>query len=158
MDSEPERKRQKTADGVPQNGTLDEESLFALKSSRPGENSERNIDLQQPQSKEAGEEERAKDAGNETLPVCDHGIDCNQTGLIHFAEFWHPTKSELREEVTDNKELKDEENECQVEDLPFEMASTQPSFDDWYDTDSENSQEGCVTEISSRSGESLGSQ
>ena len=66
---------------------------------------------------------------NTKLPVCEEGANCNRTDLIHFAEFWHPTKTDEEE----NQRL--EENECEV----IELAGQ-----DW-----EATQEVCEEEYSS---------
>lgn len=48
---------------------------------------------------------------NTKLPVCEEGANCNRIDLIHFAEFWHPMKTDEKE----NQCL--EENECEVIEL-----------------------------------------
>ncbi|XP_015780188.1 PREDICTED: uncharacterized protein LOC107358070 [Acropora digitifera] len=70
---------------------------------------------------------------NTKLPVCEEGANCNRTDLIHFAEFWHPTKTHEKE----NQCL--EENECEV----IELAGQ-----DW-----EATQEVCEEEYSSSESE-----
>ena len=60
--------------------------------------------------------------------------------MIHFAEFWHPTKTDDVDQNNNSEDENCEENECEVVELPcFEDTSTQPVFDDFgYDSDSED--------------------
>ncbi|KAJ7361887.1 hypothetical protein OS493_014533 [Desmophyllum pertusum] len=93
-----------------------------------------------PESNKALKWKRALDAGNEQLPVCQHGAACNETDLIHFAEFWHPTEKQDGDDNNNDGDENYEENECEVIELPYyEAASTQPVFDeDYSDSGSEN--------------------
>lgn len=109
------------------------------------------------------ETELALHAGNEQLPVCKHGEECTQIDLIHFAEFWHPTAKSDGDEDSTEKGESCEENECEVVDLPcVDEESTQPVFDDYCDSESEDGEdEGSVTAKTHEerfSSDSLGSQ
>ena len=94
--------------------------------------------------------ESSKDSeeNRENLPACKNGIDCEDTELVHFAEFWHPMCKELSENngtelgnVIDSdldsgkKETKGEIEECdffdELDDLEF--TSTQLITDDCYE-------------------------
>ena len=103
--------------------------------------------------------EPAVDAGNEQLPVCKHGAECTQTDLIHFAEFWHPTAKGDGEENNNEKGESCEENECEVVELPyFDVESTQPVFDEYCDSESEDGDVTVKTHEDRLSSDSLGSQ
>lgn len=85
----------------------------------------------------------AKDhAVDEQLPVCQNGANCSKIELIHFAEFWHPTKTDDR-----NEDNCLEENERDVTELPYdELESTQQIYEELSDSDSN----GALDENSNR--------
>lgn len=133
---EPEVKRLKTDNDSTQNGMLNEKPSISNEFSDSGK---RSSDIRSDQT------ERAPDAGNERLPVCKHGLECNETDLIHFAEFWHPTENEEEGDENNNKERDTyEEEECEVVELPYcEVECTQPVFDEEYsDSETENGEDG----------------
>lgn len=69
------------------------------------------------------------------LPVCEEGANCNRTDLIHFAEFWHPTKTD------ENENQYFEENECEVIELAGQdLAATQEIYEEDY-SNSESDEE-----------------
>ena len=151
---EPELKRFKTEDDSKENGTSDAKSGISRESPSNGEKCSDKHDV---------ETERALHAGNQQLPVCKHGAECTQIDLIHFAEFWHPTAKDDGDEDNNKEEESGEENECEVVDLPyFGEESTQPVFDDYCDSESEDGEdEGSVTARTHEerfSSDSLGSQ
>ena len=132
---EPELKRFKTDSDSTGNGTSDEKSAISRESPRDGKN---------PSDKHDVETEPALHAGNGQLPVCKHGEECTQIDLIHFAEFWHPTEKNDGDEDNNKEDDSCEENECEVVELPnFGEESTQPVFDEYCDSESED--EGSVT-------------
>ena len=128
---EPGVKRLKTDNNSTENGISKEKPSISNESSCDGKKSV---------VKQGSEMERALDAGNEQLPVCQHGAACNETDLIHFAEFWHPTEKQDGDDNNNDGDENYEENECEVIELPYyEAASTQPVFDeDYSDSGSEN--------------------
>ena len=78
------------------------------------------------------------DAGNGRL-VCEHGVDCTETDLIHFADFWHPTKTDVDEEDDQKESGSHEVDECEVVELPFySVEATQEVYDDPSDSESDN--------------------
>lgn len=130
---EPELKRFKTDKNSKENGTSDEKSVISRESLGDGE---------KPSDKHDVETEPARKAGNEQLPVCKHGEDCTQTDLIHFAEFWHPTAKSDRDENNNKEGDSCEENECEVVELPyFDVEGTQPVFDEYSDSESEDGED-----------------
>lgn len=130
---EPDVKRLKTDKDITENGISSAKPLISTQSPCDGTKSS---------DKQAVETEGAPDAGNdssEQLPVCKHGIECTETDLIHFAEFWHPTEKDDGHQNNNNEDDKCEENECEVVELPYgEATNTQPVFDEYSDSDSEN--------------------
>lgn len=151
---EPALKRFKTDDDPKENGTSDKKSAISRESPHNGEKCS---------DKPKMEREPALHAGNEQLPVCKHGEECTQIDLIHFAEFWHPTAKSDGDEDSSEKGESCEENECEVVDLPYvDEESTQPVFDDYCDSESEDGEdEGSVTAKTHEerfSSNSLGSQ
>ena len=77
-------------------------------------------------------------------PPCEKGVDCTETELIHFAEYWHPTKSdEERNQSTDESSRAEETEELQVVDLEhhgtcfMQDQATQPSFEEFSDSEEE---------------------
>lgn len=78
------------------------------------------------------------------LLPCEHGVDCTETDLIHFAEFWHPTKRDEASEAS-NKDSCREEEECEVVELKgdptlsdVEVESTQPVFEEFSDSEDDS--------------------
>jgi len=151
---EPELKRFKKVNDSKENETSDEKSAISREFPHNGEKCSDKHDV---------ETEPALHAGNEQLPVCKHGEECTQIDLIHFAEFWHPTAKDDEDENNNKEEESCEENECEVVDLPyFDVESTQPVFDDYCDSESEDAEDegsGTVKTHEDRLGsDSLGSQ
>ena len=131
---EPNVKRLKTDQDSTENG---------ISSTKPSVSNESPCDRRKSSDKQDAVTEGAPDAGkksSEQLPVCKHGVECTETDLIHFAEFWHPTKTDDVDQNNNSEDENCEENECEVVELPcFEDTSTQPVFDDFgYDSDSED--------------------
>lgn len=132
---EPEEKRLKIDKDSIENGILNKKISASNESSFDGRNSKENHGSQ------AAEIERAEiDAGNGQLPVCDHGVECSETDLIHFAEFWHPTKTEEREIENEHNEGECyEKDECEFVELPFhEVEATQQVCEDYSDSESDD--------------------
>ena len=104
------------------------------------------------QSSQQAETERVEiDAGNEQFPVCEHGVDCSETDLIHFAEFWHPTKPEDKEENNLDEDECLEENECEVVDLPcYEIEATQEVLEEYSDSESDDVDGNSITQKKSQ--------
>lgn len=154
---EPEVKRLKTDKKSMKNGVADEKFIISDEFS----DSERSTT-----DNRGDRAERAPDAGNEQLPVCKHGLECNEIDLIHFAEFWHPTDTKLEDYENNNVEAeKHEEEECDMVELPnYQVECTQPVFDDedYSDDEEENDRDDKFFPSKSReehsSGDSLGSQ
>lgn len=129
---EPEVKRLKTDNKSTENGLVDEKSNISYEFA----DSEWNTADERA--------ERAPDAGKGQLPVCQHGLECNDIDLIHFAEFWHPTERKLEADENNNeKDEKHEEEECEVVELPnYYVDCTQPVFDEEYsDSEAENGED-----------------
>ena len=154
---EPEVKRLKTDKKSMKNGVADEKFIISDEFS----DSERSTT-----DNRGDRAERAPDAGNEQLPVCKRGLECNEIDLIHFAEFWHPTDKKLEDYENNNVEAgKHEEEECDVVELPnYQVECTQPVFDDedYSDDEEENDKDDKFFPSKSleehSSGDSLGSQ
>lgn len=151
---EPEVKRLKTDNDTKDNGISDEKSDISRESPFYGKKRSDKQDL---------ETEPAVDAGNEQLPMCKHGAECTQTDLIHFAEFWHPTAEGDGDENNNKGGESCEENECEVVEFPyFDVESTQPVFDEYCDSESEDGEDGGTVTIKTHedrlSSDNLGSQ
>lgn len=134
---EPMQKRLKTGSETTKNDKLNEKFRNSNESSFDGRNFEEN------HSSIQANIERAKiDPGNQQLPVCEDGVDCNKIDLIHFAEFWHPTKEEEhegKEEKSKNGGCCYEEDECEVVELPcHELEATQQVFEEYSDSESDD--------------------
>ena len=130
-------KRLKTGSETAENDPLNEKFPDLNDSSFDGRNSEENHS-----SKQANIERAKIDPGNQQLPVCEDGVDCSKIDLIHFAEFWHPTKKEEQEgeeEESKNGGCCYEEDECEVLELPcHELEATQQVFDEYADSESDD--------------------
>jgi len=127
---EPTEKRRKTDNETTGNGISNKKLPISNDDGRDSEENHRS-----PQNEI---ERRDIGAGNEQLPVCERGVECSETDLIHFAEFWHPTKSE-EEENSKNEGESHEEDECEVVELPcHELAATQQVFEEYSDSEADN--------------------
>lgn len=134
---EPRQKRLKTVSETTENDMLNEKVRSLSESSFDGGNFEEN------HSSIQAKIDRAKlDPENQQLPVCEDGVDCNKIDLIHFAEFWHPTKEEQhegKEEQSKNGSCCYEEDECEVVELPcHELEATQQVFEEYSDSESDD--------------------
>lgn len=134
---EPKQKRLKTVSETTENDMLNEKVRSLSESSFDGGNFEEN------HSSIQAKIDRAKlDPENQQLPVCEDGVDCNKIDLIHFAEFWHPTKEEQhegKEEQSKNGSCCYEEDECEVVELPcHELEATQQVFEEYSDSESDD--------------------
>lgn len=134
---EPKQKRLKTVSETTENDMLNEKVRSLSESSFDGGNFEEN------HSSIQANIDRAKlDPENQQLPVCEDGVDCNKIDLIHFAEFWHPTKEEQhegKEEQSKNGSCCYEEDECEVVELPcHELEATQQVFEEYSDSESDD--------------------
>ncbi|XP_078382045.1 uncharacterized protein LOC144664717 [Oculina patagonica] len=133
---EPDVKRLKTDKDNTENGISYAKALISTQSPCDGTESS---------DKQTVETEGSLDAGkdsNEQLPVCKHGVECTETDLIHFAEFWHPTEKDDGDQNNNKEDESCEENECEVLELPYDEATaTQPVFDEFSDSDSENGED-----------------
>lgn len=125
---EPKPKRVKIDCETTENGLFTEEFPNSSAPSFDRRNSEENYIPQKV------EKERAKiDAGNKQLPACEHGVECIKTDLIHFAEFWHPTKTD-EEKISQDKGECYEEDECEVVEFScHEMEATQQLYEEYSD-------------------------
>lgn len=126
---EPKEKRLKI-DEISENADSNNNVLISKNGSH---NCKENESIQQDESDQV-----EIDAGN-GRPVCELGVDCHETDLIHFADFWHPTKTNGDEEDDQKESGSGEVDECEVEELPFySVEATQEVYDDPSDSESDN--------------------
>lgn len=129
---EPKEKRLKI-DEISKNGDSNNNVLISKESPFDSHNCKENHSIPRVESDHV-----EIDAGN-GRPVCEHGVDCSETDLIHFADFWHPTKTDGDEEDDQKESGSHEVDECEVVELPFyNVEATQEVYDDSSDSGSDN--------------------